>query len=84
MLLWSGQSLLPALQELAKPCQPIDAGRHCRACEAKQAGCLTLAQDVHKVRHRVVVHPVQGIQGVNEEVHQGATRGNRPAEGTAA
>jgi len=39
---------------------------------------LTLSENVDKVGHGVVVAAVQGIEGVNEEVDQRASGGNRP------
>ena len=41
---------------------------------------LTLAEDVHKVGHGVVVNTVQGVQGVDEEVSEGASGGHRPID----
>lgn len=38
---------------------------------------VTLSQDEDKIGHGVVVASVQGIEGVNEEVDQGASGGDR-------
>ena len=38
---------------------------------------LTLSQDKDEVGHGIVVASVQGIEGVNEEVDQGASGSNR-------
>ena len=36
----------------------------------------TLLEDVDVVRHRVLVHPVEDVEDIDEEVEQGAARGD--------
>ena len=40
------------------------------------ANVHTLLEDVDVVRHRVLVHPVEDVEDVDEEVEQGAARGD--------